>query len=72
MDDVTYDDIMRVRKELGLTVGAFCDLVGIAHQTYYTFKNQRNPKGTLKKLILLMKNHPNEMLLFLREVRDGK
>jgi len=66
---MTYADIVAIRKDLGLSVRAFCDLIGIAFQTYYSFKSVRNPKGSLVILLRLIQNHPEEMFVRLREVQ---
>jgi len=70
--EITYAEIVEIRKGLGLNVEAFCELIGIKKQTYYTYKAQRTPKGSLIKLLTLLKDHPEETYFRLRGIRDVK
>jgi len=62
-----YEKLESLREEFGLTVKAFCSLLGIKISTYYTYKSTRNPSGTLKVLIDLLQEDSEGTMKRLRK-----
>jgi len=63
-----FREIEEIRNRLGLTTRAFAELIGIKVNTYYSYRNARNPSGAVEKILRLLKKEPEEMLQKMRKV----
>ena len=66
-DKSAWTELEAIREDFGLTIKAFCKLLGIKRSTYYAYKSTRNPSETLKIMIDLIKDDPEGTLGQLRK-----
>jgi predicted transcriptional regulator len=61
MNDWKPEDIRKLRKNLNLTIKAFCELIGVTQRyVIYLEKGVRNPSTTLKILLSRIEKEFNE------------
>jgi len=66
---MTYKELQSLRKQLGLTTPAFCELLGIKQSTLYSYKKQREIPDTLARLVKLIEDDPDGMVAKIRRVK---
>ena len=70
MNEMTYRDIVAIRQKLGMSIPGFCALVGISPATYYSYRNQRRPRGPLVILLRCIRDNPETMYAMIRETKS--
>ncbi len=57
--ELSYEEIQTMRKKIGVTVTAFCEVLGVSKSTYYSWSQPgRQPKGSTLRLLNFMIVNP--------------